>query len=309
VNLTLKRLWRAGAAAAVAFCAWPGTSSGAVSSSHNGSDLLIASDGASDTIAVTCVLNSVKVNGGDPGSGPLACSATERIDADGLEGNDAFDLSGVTAAAGFTPPVVTNVYGGPGDDTLIASPMGDFFFGDGFYSQDPAEDFGDDELVGGAGNDLFAGYGGSDRADGAGGDDDLFGGVSSPPLDPKQDNNDVLRGGRGDDQLIGLEGDDRLDGGPGDEGFAQLRGGGGDDRVNGGEGRDEVWGEDGDDVVTGGSGVDRMDGGRGSDKLNAADNRVDADTDCGRGEDSALVDDRAPEKFDAKLACERVRAR
>ena len=62
-------------AATAALLAFPGAASAAVTSSVAGGALTVNSD-AGDTIAITCVANQVKVNGGNPGPRPRWRPAT-----------------------------------------------------------------------------------------------------------------------------------------------------------------------------------------------------------------------------------------
>jgi Ca2+-binding RTX toxin-like protein len=104
----------------------------------------------------------------------------KKIVADGGEGNDVIDLSGVG------PGVEVEISGGPGDD----------------------------QLFGGAGNDLLIGGLGMDRLRGRGGRDTLEGGLGDDILEGG-DGDDELFGGEGVDRLFGNAGNDALDGGPG----------------------------------------------------------------------------------------------
>jgi Ca2+-binding RTX toxin-like protein len=89
---------------------------------------------------------------------------------------------------------------------------------------------------------------------------------------------DTMRLGAGNDRARGGGGGDRMLGGRGND---RLSGGAGNDRLGGGAGKDRL---------TGGKGKDRLKGGAGADRLNAADGRVDAAIDGGRGRNTCRVD-------------------
>ncbi len=91
-----------------------------------------------------------------------------------------------TAEIGAEITLPLRMYGGKGDDRLVAGS-------------------GDSELYGNEGDDRIAGGPGNDTIDGGEGDDVLLGGAG----------NDRLYGGPGNDVLIGGAGDDVLDGGEG----------------------------------------------------------------------------------------------
>jgi Ca2+-binding RTX toxin-like protein len=176
-------------------------------------------------------------------------------------------------------PFFASLFGGGGDDTLLASDSGA-------------------KLYGGAGKDLLLGRGGHDQLFGQGGSGDtLRGGLG----------NDMLDGGAGDDLLDGGEGTDRLTGstdvsftlsdsllrdggrdaiagiesawflgGPspnrmdasGFSGPVTLRGESGNDTLLGGAANDVLGSGEGDDSLDGGSGNDQLSGDRGNDSLN-----------------------------------------
>jgi hemolysin type calcium-binding protein len=91
---------------------------------------------------------------------------------------------------------------------------------------------------------------------------------------------DVIYGRGGPDRIFGLAGQDYLDGG---------------------RGADWLYGGTGGDRLRGGGGSDHLDGGPGADLVLARDGKVDS-IDCGRGRDTAYVDDQ-----DRVRACERIR--
>jgi Ca2+-binding RTX toxin-like protein len=127
---------------------------------------------------------------------------------------------------------VQDIFGGPGNDKLIArhSP----FLGGSLLLAEGGP--GDDQLVGGPFGDLFEGGSGADIVRGGGERDSLRGGSGA----------DIVRGGEGNDSLSGGRGTDLLIGGDGP------------DRLDGRHGADVLRSRDGArDVVHGGSGSDR----------------------------------------------------
>jgi Ca2+-binding RTX toxin-like protein len=100
------------------------------------------------------------------------------------------------------------------------------------------------------------------------------------------------------DRLIGTSQDDVIYGRGGSD---RIFGLGGRDYLDGGGGADWLHGGAGGDRLRGGGDSDHLDGGPGADVVFARDVRVDS-IDCGRGRDTAYVDDR-----DRVRACERVR--
>ncbi len=145
--------------------------------SRNAAGTLLVNDGA------------VPIAGGTP-----TVANTSLIQVFGQGGNDTIRLN---EAQGALPRA--NLFGGAGNDTVIA----------------------------GSGSDMLFGQSGNDRLEGKGGNDFLFGGTE----------NDTLIGGAGDDQMFGESGDDRMIWNPGD-GTDLMEGGSGTDtaEVNGGGG-------------------------------------------------------------------------
>ena len=180
------------------------------------------------------------------------------------------DTSGTAIRGQIIDPLVGEIYGGDGDDSLLGGN-------------------GNDTLHGGAGLDFL--FGGTD-------DDVLYGGEGVgrryfdmlPMLSNHQggrgggwvtgdwvlgeDGNDLLFGGDGNDTLDGGNGNDTLYGGAG-RGF--LLGGAGNDliyaglevgRIDGGTGDDTLYGSDDDDIFVASSGNDVYFGGAGTDTFN-----------------------------------------
>lgn len=128
--------------------------------------------------------------------------------------------------------------------------------------------YGQNEIIGGAGNDHLTGSLGNDVISGGIGDDFIFdtdgvnllrGGRGNDVIElGNGSNGSIARGGKGADTLISGNGDDRLFG---DAGHDVLNGGRGDDVLKGGRGRDVLDGGRGEDRIIGGAGADIMTGG------------------------------------------------
>lgn len=101
--------------------------------------------------------------------------------------------------------------GGPGNDHMFGSNIGEFLIGDDGELEAGSDDAADYQLDYGApphadyyneagGDDVIRGYGGADFIFGMAGNDALFGGTGD----------DEVIGGRGDDKLFGEDGDDLM---------------------------------------------------------------------------------------------------
>lgn len=143
-----RRRGRRGAAAAGAVAVLGATTAAPAAAvptvSYSSGVLTIAGDNAApDAVSVTCVGGNVWVENDeslDPNEPNLLaamvpCVDVTQIDVDGnLGGNSAFDLSGVTAAGGFTqstPPAVSITGSQDGNDTLEGSGFNDVISGGG----------------------------------------------------------------------------------------------------------------------------------------------------------------------------------
>ncbi len=165
----------------------------------------------------------------------------------------------VTIAAGT---VIETVYGGDGNDSVVASS-------------------GDKQLYGGRGADTLTGAGSNDLIDGEDGNDSLLGGTGNDRILGADgadylagnDGMDTLNGGFGHDTMLGGGGEDLLTGGDGNDdlngntGHDTLYGGVGDDVLRGTSGNDTLYGEEGADTLSGGSDHDLLLGGEGADIL------------------------------------------
>ena len=179
-------------AAAAALLAFPGAASAAVTSSVAGGVLTVNSD-AGDTIAITCVANQVKVNGGNPGSPPAvaACDSITSIVVNGGPGDNLITLAGVEDA----DPAVNTDYPNITSVTINGNS-------------------GDDDILGSEHVDTMRGGDGDDRISG---DQNKLAG-----------SRDVFEGGNGDDTLVWNPGDDsdKMDGQAGTD-TIEVNGGGG----------------------------------------------------------------------------------
>jgi RTX calcium-binding nonapeptide repeat (4 copies) len=232
------------AALAIAALAAPSAAAEAkVSVSFANGLLKVQSGKRPDRVTVFCNEGGlVKLNGRDPRTGPVECSAVTEVNALMGGGNDRVNLFGVDGRfgqrdfPGFGLGTGTAAALGPGDDRYVGSPTAfNLVFGGG----------GNDRASGGALRDLLQG----------GRDNDVLGGG---------DANDVLVGGAGRDTASGGPADDLVSGNPGDD---LLRGGDGNDLIGGGLGMDRLLGGVGDDRLVGGRQKDRLDGGPGNNEV------------------------------------------
>jgi Ca2+-binding RTX toxin-like protein len=145
-----------------------------VSSGFSSGTLTVSSDGADD-IAVACsgVGGNVLVNGANPGTGPVACSAVTTLSVSGGPGANLIDLTGVN---GSNFPAATNrsVDGGDGSDTIRGSASVDVLIG-GPGADTIDGNQGNDIVFLGEGDDIFTWQPGdaSDTLEGQGGNDRL----------------------------------------------------------------------------------------------------------------------------------------
>ena len=256
--------------------------------------------------------NGQTIDGG-PGGDQLAGGAG----IDTLNGNDGADTifgdgdagdtydggtdgdSDLLTFATITSPVVVNLGGAGGDDTVtnfqhvIGGTDGDTLTGDA----------GDQRIDGANGNDELHGGGGTDVLNGDGNDDTVFG---------DSDTGDTLDGGAGTDILtyadataavtvdLGGSGTDTatlfehvIGGSAGDSLTGDFNG----QRLDGGPGPDEIFGLDGIDTLNGDAGADKLYGGDAADALNGG---ADADelrggaaidTLHGDGDDDTIFED------------------
>jgi FG-GAP repeat protein/hemolysin type calcium-binding protein len=133
----------------------------------------------------------------------------------------------------ITPGCVGLAFGGPGNDEIVGSSMGNLLYGGP----------GNDRLMGGSSADRLVGDDGADSLAGGPGNDLLFGGKG----------NDILHGDAGADLAYGGDGMDYVDGATGDD---TLFGGADDDCLSGGPGNDFMRTSNGNDTALGGCGKD-----------------------------------------------------
>ncbi|MGO0788776.1 putative Ig domain-containing protein [Herbaspirillum seropedicae] len=188
----------------------------------------------------------------------------------------------------------SNIFGGVGDDTLIAASTGSWLTGGA----------GSNTYVGGVGDDVFVisasdsvanihGNGGKDTAlivgkqgvtlnmsaagltvaEGGGGDDIIISGSRNGVFIKGGTGNDILIGGDGDDVIVGGTGKNTIVGGSGKSVIYAgpngdlIYGGAKDSIINAGGGDDRIFAGDGNDVIVVGKGNARIDGGKGINTL------------------------------------------
>src|SRR5919198_3650422 len=227
------RLLLASATAAAGCLAFAPNAFATVTSEFSDGFLTASSDSASvqEDITVTCDAGNVKVNGGDPGTGPAACADVDDILLIGWTAKNDLDLSGVTTAA-FPNVSSTYLAGNGGADVLTGSAIGNGFDGgpgDDTIHGGPGYDYvdfegtpNDDDIVVGSGVVTNGGVFETDLFDnveafnlfGYGGDDTLDAG-SYPATLEGDEGNDILLGSPYDDFLDGGDGSDTLTGAAG----------------------------------------------------------------------------------------------
>ena len=242
--------------------------------------------GNGDDTVQTDVAGLSNVSGG-PGEDTLVATGTTRWD----EGTNMYG-----------GPGVDSLTGGPGRDYLSGGPEGDSLVGgeghdrlvpgDARTTQDsPAGSDGRDTVDGGTGSDLVD-Y--RYRASGIDVDLERLDGHGEPGENDRLVGVEGVRGGSGADRLAGNDAANHLDG---DRGADTLIGRSGNDSLWLGEGLDDATGGDGDDrigVWSGNDGRDLMDGGAGRDLVDYGTRYTPVDLDLRRidGQGSAGENDR-----------------
>ncbi|MGZ8600807.1 MAG: calcium-binding protein [Actinomycetota bacterium] len=221
------------------------------------------SDGA-DIVTIKCGGGNVEVNGGNPGTGSVACADLTAIVVKGLGGGDSIFLERVLPVD-FTALSSILAVGGGDADQFHGSPLDDVFSGSG----------GDDIFYASQGRDQLKGGKGSDEVDVTtdgnvtltdarleiGGGTSTLSSIEGAKL--VSEGRGVrfdAKGFRGAVFMNAVGGDDVLLGGSGRD---SLSGGAGGDRIIGNAGDDLLSGNDGPDDLRGGSGNDRVFGGPG----------------------------------------------
>jgi Ca2+-binding RTX toxin-like protein len=148
-----------------------------------GTDTLIfnGSDGA-ERMTITTLANGGFQFFRDLGSITVDATTVERIDVDGLGGNDSIDASAQTNAA-----VALEITGGDGNDPLIGGAGNNSILGDA----------GNDSVDGGAGNDTLTG--------GLGGDTFVFGSATANGVTETDGNLQLTLAG-GDNDIVVVQG-------------------------------------------------------------------------------------------------------
>ncbi|MBM2576092.1 hypothetical protein JQC91_07225 [Jannaschia sp. Os4] len=192
---------------------------------------------------------------------------------------DAFEIDDFGSAIVFRGGDDTIDAGGADGGVVVRGDIDKMILGLSTVTDGRQIEFGDDVVVGSAGNDTIAGdaeyasttvrvRAGSDRIDGGDGDDLIHGDVaafgSNTNLRLFAGGHDTIDGGAGADTIHGGFGEDLL---RGDDGDDLLSGGARQDTLSGGAGDDTLDGGDRDDVLYGRSGADRLEGGAGRDAL------------------------------------------
>ncbi len=206
----------------------------------------------------------------------------------GMEGNDTIEANHIGSGGTGSRDVI---FGGPGDDVIVAHENHDVIFGNWF---DEANWLGQNEIECGDGND-WAYTGDSDGNNNAGaiyggeGGDVLIGGFGSQYLHG-EGATDWMEGGGNGDYMWGGAGCDNMYGDVGPilrwamtQGFGtwsdsnqyggedEMHGEAGDDYMRGMEGNDELYGGTGKDCIDGGTGADIIYGDSGDDFLHDVD--------------------------------------
>lgn len=239
------------------------------------------------------------VDGGAAVTNQWLASHSDLLSGLGTLLQDILDLSGVLSGLTTSPlttpiadsllvpptvvvtPVVADIKGTSGNDTLKASGVGNsrLLAGDGNDILHGNAN-GANELVGGAGGDVYHVKGAGDLVVEAAGEgsDTVYAYIDYKLTDNVEtlrmakagltgEGNDLdnrIIGSTGTDILYGHDGDDQIQGEAGDD---IIYGGGGADKLLGGDGNDRLYGGDGNDTLTGGAGDDFLDGGAGNDIL------------------------------------------
>jgi len=308
--------------AATALTAAPANA--AITTTVTGDELDVSSDGAGDSIVLTCSSGKVAVNGAAISGNP-SCFAIRWVELHGNGGNDTLDVSSATLSQYYLAAMPT-LYGDAGNDTL-KGPTYDL----GSDATDIDAGDGDDTIIDGPGRAQIEPGSGTNTIDGGpGGDGDeisvdttagasvsantLTYGASSTTLTsvdfmyvnggPAAETFDFLAltgarvflyAGGGTDTIVGSPQADTL---KGEAGSDTIGGGGGNDYVEGGPGVDNVYGEGGDDSVMGFDlydldpqpEVDHLYGGSGNDGLSITDLGAAGTTaEGGSGDDKFVV--------------------
>jgi Ca2+-binding RTX toxin-like protein len=181
---------------------------------------------AGEAVSVDCSGGFVRVTvDGVPNVTLTPCNTVTslRVTATGAFDNT-INLSGVTTAS-FTVLTSTNVDGGPGNDTITGSEIGDLLRG-GLGNDTITGGPGNDQEFGNEGNDIMIGNAGNDQLNGDDGDD-IFGNPSAAANGVADDSgNDQFFGGSGSDTFFWEpgDGDDLVEGGAGDSDQIQFFG-------------------------------------------------------------------------------------
>ncbi len=311
------------AIAGAAVCAATATpASATVDSTYEGAPsrtLTVTSDGAADTIVVSCVSNALKVNGADPPtSGPRPCSGPTSAGTLIVRGNGGGDTIDVTGVADQPIGTVT-VEGGDGDDRLTGVLMGSSGYVvtlQGGAGADTITSNSSDVVEGGSGDDRIVGPAQQDGTLSGDDGDDTFA-YELPTAAPVSFEFEVTAGGIAiaatgapetltwpfaSIEVVDLVLNDGAQSVDGETFPGRLRvdARGGADTLTGTSGADRLDAGAGNDFIDGGGGADVLLGGSGLDLLHARDGVADTG-DCGSDEDTLVAD-----AIDAVAGCERI---
>lgn len=220
--------------------------------------LEISGDTNADSITVTCSSGNVKINSGDPSTGPFPCASLDAITVWGDGGADAINLASVTSAS--FPSAAVTIWGGGGGDSITASDTADTIRA-GKGNDTVNTRFGNDIAFGGKGTDSLQDFGGTNVVLT---DTQIVGGFGTDALSGFE--NAIIFGSAGNDvmetsawsgsaNLYLNAGVDLAQTGPGPD---TLSGGPGMDELHGGAGNDVVQGDEDDDTLDGGPGTDTL---------------------------------------------------
>ena len=295
--------------AAAAFAAAAAPASATVTTSLAAGTLTVTSDGASDSITVTCVASALVVTGAAPTGAPCSGGLT-------VLGNGGDDAADVSALEGL-PITPVSIDGGPGDDALTGVVMtsnGREVALAGGPGNDTLTSNVADTIRGGTGNDRIIGP----AQDGGtlSGEDgtDTFA-LALPGVMPTSFTFTPTATGLTISQppssalvpfasievvdLVLDDGAQTVDGSA-FPGTLRVDARGGADTITGTSGADVLNGGAGNDFVDGRGGADILQGGPGLDLLHARDGVADT-ADCGEEDDTVQAD-----AADVLVACERI---
>lgn len=297
----------------------PATASAVVKGEGVGGIVFLQSDGAGDTITLSCESGSAP--GGVGAVLKTSCGNVDTVFVQANGGNDTIQLEGASRAI-FPKLSRVEIVPGEGEDIVFGSQVGDEIFAD---EKDVVSGNAGDDLIeegaqvnAGEGEDLMIATEGP--ANGGGGDDvfqnprsvgPFTGGAGADTFELSFPTEAVLPvkftvedAGLGfalgeasafffwnsvERAAFRLPNDPQTVDASRYSGSLEAEGHGGPDVLIGGPGEDFIYGGGGDDEITGGGGFDYAEGGAGADKLLLRDSGIDRGV-CGEGVDSVSAD-------------------